>query len=59
MQRRKQKIILLVSCGLVSLANLQAQQKPQDSTKTKDIQEVVVTALGIKREDKSLGYVAE
>ncbi|KUY19644.1 SusC/RagA family TonB-linked outer membrane protein [Elizabethkingia miricola] len=31
-------------------------QKKQDSTKTKDIEGVVVTALGIKREKKALGY---
>ncbi len=30
-----------------------------DSTKTKDIEGVVVTALGIKREKKSLGYASQ
>ncbi|MDV3597025.1 hypothetical protein CMU77_13525, partial [Elizabethkingia anophelis] len=34
-------------------------QKKQDSTKTKDIEGVVVTALGIKREKKSLGYASQ
>ena len=33
-----------------------AQKSKVDSTKTKDIEGVVVTALGIKREKKSLGY---
>ncbi|MDL1914314.1 MAG: SusC/RagA family TonB-linked outer membrane protein [Bergeyella sp.] len=31
-------------------------QEKKDSVKTSDIQEVVVTALGIKREKKALGY---
>ncbi|KUY19642.1 SusC/RagA family protein [Elizabethkingia miricola] len=34
-------------------------QKKQDTTKTKDIEGVVVTALGIKREKKSLGYSSQ
>ncbi|MDR2229661.1 MAG: SusC/RagA family TonB-linked outer membrane protein [Flavobacteriaceae bacterium] len=34
-------------------------QKKQDSAKTKDIEGVVVTALGIKREKKSLGYASQ
>jgi len=33
-----------------------AQEKPKDSVKVKEIGEVVITALGIKRENKSLGY---
>ena len=34
-------------------------QTVQDSTKTQNIEEVVVTALGIKREKKALGYQAQ
>ena len=33
-----------------------AQEKPKDSVKVKEIGEVVITALGIKRDNKSLGY---
>lgn len=36
-----------------------AGQQRQDTLKERQIEEVVVTALGIKRQDKSLGYVAE
>ncbi|WP_312077099.1 SusC/RagA family TonB-linked outer membrane protein [Chryseobacterium sp.] len=40
-----------------SFAVAYAQEvKPGDSTNTKEIQEVVVTALGIKREKRALGY---
>jgi TonB-linked SusC/RagA family outer membrane protein len=41
-----------------SLAVVSAQQK-KDTIKTQDIEGVVVTALGIKREKKSLGYASE
>jgi len=34
-------------------------QKKNDATKTKEIKEVVITALGIKREKKSLGYSSQ
>ncbi len=34
-------------------------QTVQDTAKTQDIEEVVVTALGIKREKKALGYQAQ
>jgi len=34
-------------------------QKVQDTAKTQDIEGVVVTALGIKREKKSLGYATQ
>ena len=33
-----------------------AQEKQKDSVKVKEIGEVVITALGIKRDNKSLGY---
>lgn len=36
-----------------------AQKTKQDTTKTKEIEGVVVTALGIKREKKSLGYSSQ
>ena len=39
-----------------SFAMLSAQTKPSDSTKATDIEGVVITALGIKREKRSLGY---
>lgn len=46
---------LLVLVLTSSLAVANAQQK-KDTIKTKEIEGVVVTALGIKREKKSLGY---
>ena len=33
-------------------------QKKKDSVKTRNIEEVVVTALGIKKAEKSLGYAS-
>ncbi|WP_292010276.1 SusC/RagA family TonB-linked outer membrane protein [Chryseobacterium sp.] len=56
MRKEKQKLLLML-LGLVSV-NLIAQQKAKKDT-IKNIDEVVVTALGIKRQDKALGYVAE
>lgn len=57
MRKTTQKVIMLSLLGLISL-NVAAQETvKKDSTRT--IDEVVVTALGIKRQDKSLGYVAE
>ncbi|UKB83315.1 SusC/RagA family TonB-linked outer membrane protein [Chryseobacterium sp. MEBOG06] len=49
---------LLVLVLSSSIAVAQAQQK-NDTLKTKEIEGVVVTALGIKREKKSLGYASE
>ena len=57
MKRNLQKILILVLAGTVSVE--MAAQKSKDTLKEKKIEEVVVTALGIKRQDKSLGYVAE
>lgn len=57
MRKETQKLLMLSLLGLVSI-NLTAQQKVKKDT-IKDIEEVVITALGIKRQDKSLGYVAE
>ncbi len=57
MKRNIQKILVLVLSGIVTVEV--AAQTRQDSLKEQKIEEVVVTALGIKRQDKSLGYVAE
>ncbi|WP_332020150.1 hypothetical protein, partial [Kaistella sp.] len=57
MKRKLQKILILVLAGTVSVK--MTAQKSRDTLKEKKIEEVVVTALGIKRQDKSLGYVAE
>lgn len=57
MRKETQKLLVLSLLGLVSV-NLAAQQKAKKDT-IKSIDEVVVTALGIKRQDRSLGYVAE
>lgn len=57
MRKETQKLLMLSVLGLVNI-NIAAQQKPKKDT-IKNIEEVVVTALGIKRQDKSLGYVAE
>lgn len=42
-----------------SLAVAEAQQQKNDTVRTQEIEGVVVTALGIKREKKSLGYASE
>jgi len=57
MRKETQKLLMLSLLGLVSV-NVVAQQTAKKDT-VKNIEEVVVTALGIKRQDKSLGYVAE
>lgn len=57
MRKETQKLLLLSVLGLVSVQMAAQQQVKKDSVKT--IDEVVVTALGIKRQDRSLGYVAE
>lgn len=54
MRKETQKLLVLSLLGLFS-ANLTAQQKAKKDT-IKGLDEVVVTALGIKRHDKSLGY---
>ncbi|MBW8361426.1 MAG: SusC/RagA family TonB-linked outer membrane protein [Kaistella sp.] len=58
MRKKTQKIISLVIFGLVSVNMINAQEIQEKDT-VKSIDEVVVTALGIKRQDRSLGYVAE
>jgi TonB-linked SusC/RagA family outer membrane protein len=57
MRKETQKLLVLSLLGLVSV-NLAAQQKVTKDT-IKGLDEVVVTALGIKRHDRALGYVAE
>lgn len=57
MRKEKQKLLVLALMGLVTM-NVAAQEKAKKDT-IKNIDEVVVTALGIKRQDRSLGYVAE
>ncbi|MFC3758778.1 SusC/RagA family TonB-linked outer membrane protein [Chryseobacterium tructae] len=54
MRKETQKLLVLSLLGLFSV-NLTAQQKAKKDT-IKGLDEVVVTALGIKRHDKSLGY---
>lgn len=48
-------ILVLVISSSVAVANGQ-ERKKTDSLKTQEIEGVVVTALGIKREKKALGY---
>ncbi|WP_343662637.1 SusC/RagA family TonB-linked outer membrane protein [Chryseobacterium mucoviscidosis] len=47
-------ILILVLSSSLAIAN--AQQKKNDTVRTQEIEGVVVTALGIKREKKALGY---
>ncbi|WP_326980948.1 SusC/RagA family TonB-linked outer membrane protein [Chryseobacterium sp. MYb264] len=47
-------VLALVLSSSLAVAN--AQQKKSDTVRTQEIEGVVVTALGIKREKKSLGY---
>lgn len=49
-------LLVLVLSSSIAVAN--AQQK-KDTVKTKEIEGVVVTALGIKREKKALGYASQ
>lgn len=57
MNRKLQSLLALVLTGVVSI-EMAAQQRI-DTISERKIEEVVVTALGIKRQDKALGYVAE
>ncbi len=46
-----------VFCFLLGTSgHIEAQKTKKDSSQAKEIQEVVVTALGIKREQRKLGY---
>ncbi|MDV3866641.1 SusC/RagA family protein [Elizabethkingia anophelis] len=57
MNKNVKSLLALVLTGCISQAAF--SQKTKDTVKTKVIDEVVVTALGIKRMNKSLGYAAE
>lgn len=56
MKKLTASLLVLVLSSSIAVAN--AQQK-NDTIKTKEIEGVVVTALGIKREKKSLGYASQ
>lgn len=56
MRRTFFKIGLLQLIFMGSLAFVQGQEAQQDTTETSQIQEVVVTAYGVKKEKRSLGY---
>lgn len=56
MKKLTTSLLVLVISSSVAIAN--AQQK-NDTVKTKEIEGVVVTALGIKREKRSLGYATQ
>lgn len=49
-------LILILSS---SLAVAKAQQSKNDTVRTQEIEGVVITALGIKREKKALGYASQ
>jgi TonB-linked SusC/RagA family outer membrane protein len=53
MKKITSSILLIVLSSTFALVSAQQKEEP---TKTKDIEGVVVTALGIKREKQSLGY---
>ena len=53
MKKITKSVLAIVLSSTFAVMN--AQQK-EENVKTKDIEGVVVTALGIKREKKSLGY---
>jgi len=50
-------VLVLVLSSSLAVAN--GQQKKNDTIKTKEIEGVVITALGIKREKKALGYASQ
>lgn len=54
MNKLTTSILAVVLTSSFTLVNAQI-----DTTKTQDIEGVVVTALGIKREKKSLGYASQ
>lgn len=58
MKKLTSGILLVVMSSSFIVANAQ-QTKPSDTLKTQEIEGVVVTALGIKREKKSLGYSSQ
>ncbi len=58
MKKLTSGVLLVVLSSSFVVANAQ-QTKPSDTLKTQEIEGVVVTALGIKREKKSLGYATQ
>lgn len=57
MKKLTASVLVLVLTSSVAVVN--AQQKKKDTIDTKEIEGVVVTALGIKREKKALGYASQ
>ncbi|PWN70061.1 SusC/RagA family TonB-linked outer membrane protein [Chryseobacterium phosphatilyticum] len=57
MKKLTTSLLVLMLTSSVAIAN--AQEKKNDTVKTKEIEGVVVTALGIKREKRSLGYATQ
>lgn len=55
----KKLTVSVLAVVLTSSFTLVDAQKKKDTLKTTDIEGVVVTALGIKREKKSLGYASQ
>ena len=51
-------VVLMAPFAMVS-AQKSTQKKVSDTAKVQDIEEVVVTALGIKREKRALGYATQ
>ncbi|SHE56032.1 SusC/RagA family TonB-linked outer membrane protein [Chryseobacterium sp. OV279] len=56
MKKLTTSLLVLVLSSSVAIANA---QQTNDTVKTKEIEGVVVTALGIKREKRSLGYATQ
>lgn len=57
MKKLTKSVLVVVLSASFSVAY--AQKSKVDSTKTKDIEGVVVTALGIKRDEKTLTYASQ
>ncbi|MFY1046898.1 SusC/RagA family TonB-linked outer membrane protein [Chryseobacterium sp. GP-SGM7] len=58
MKKLTSGVLLVVLSSSFVVAQAQ-QTKPSDTLKTQEIEGVVVTAMGIKREKKSLGYATQ
>lgn len=58
MKKLTSGVLLVVLSSSFVVANAQ-QTKPSDTLKTQEIEGVVMTALGIKREKKALGYASQ
>ncbi|MCT2407531.1 SusC/RagA family TonB-linked outer membrane protein [Chryseobacterium antibioticum] len=57
MKKLTTSVLILVLSSSLAVAN--AQEVKNDTVKAQEIEGVVVTALGIKREKKSLGYASQ